>query len=260
MSEVNNNMDLWNRVTTIDPKYTKKANLKGQNITTFSFQSVVKMATEQFGMFGHGWGYEVKNERFDEGVVITQAATYEDGSGKQVHDNEVKEITHTLLLSFWYMMDGKKIECPIQAGHTPYLMKTKYGAKHDDEYYKKTLADAVKKSLSMLGFGADIFLGLNDDSNYMAMMQEQRELQEQSQLPEKISELADRVKSMCGMFANNAIPHSVSAMFNNYENEIMSKTRTLGINPKPYLDKIKSAYDTRINELKEKANGVNKNV
>jgi hypothetical protein len=246
----NKNMALWDRVKTIDPKYTKNANLKGQNITTFSFQSVVMMATQQFGMFGHGWGYEVKDERFDEGAVITQAATYEDANGKQVHDNEVKEVTHTLLVSFWYMLDGKKIECPIQAGHTPYLMKTKYGPKHDDEYYKKTLADAVKKSLSMLGFGADIFLGLNDDPHYMAMMQEQKQLQEQAALPEQINELAERVKQQCKLFESNSVPHSVKAMANNYENEIMSKARQLGVNPKPYLDKVKAAYDKRIEQLK----------
>ena len=246
-------MDLWNRVKTIDPRYTKNANLKGQNITTFSFQSVVMMATEQFGMFGHGWGYDVKDERFDEGAVIVQASTFEDAEGKMIHTKEIKEITHTLLVSFWYKLDGEKIECPIQAGHTPYLMNTKYGPKHDDEYYKKTLADSIKKSLSMLGFGADIFLGLNDDPHYMAMMQEQKQLQESAALPDKINDLADRVKQMVGLFDKNDIPHSVKAMANNYENEIMSKTRALGINPKPYLDKVKVAYDKRIEELKEKA-------
>ena len=248
-------MALWDSVKTIDPKYTKKAKLNGQDITTFSLQSVVMMATQQFGMFGHGWGYEVEKERFDEGSIIVQASTYEDGEGKMIHSPEVKEITHTLLLSFWYRMGDKVIKCPHQAGHTPYLMGTKYGPKHDGEYYKKTLADGLKKSLSMLGFGADIFLGLNDDVNYMAVLEEERQLKEQAEMPEKINELAERVKKMCELFSNNDIPHSVNAMFANYQNEIMSKTRTLGVNPKVYLDKIKSAYDKRIEELKAKANG-----
>lgn len=248
-------MDLWNKVKTIDSRYTKQAKLKGQNITTFSFQSVVMMATEQFGMFGKGWGYEVKTERFDEGAVIVQAATYEDANGKQVHDQEVKEITHTLLVSFWYKDNNEKIECPIQAGHTPYLMGTKYGPKHDDEYYKKTIADAVKKSLSMLGFGADIFLGLNDDPAYMSMMQEQKALEEQAKQPELIKDLADRVNQMCDMIGRNDIPHSVTAMANNYNNEIMKKTRELGVPPKTYLDKVKSAHDAKINQLKENAKG-----
>lgn len=255
MSGENNNLELWDRVRTIDSRYTKQATLKGQKITTFSFQSVVMMATREFGLFGRDWGYEVKEERFDEGAVIVQAATYEGQDGKQVHDNEVKEITHTLLVSFWYKIDGEKIECPIQAGHTPYLMKTKFGPKHDDEYYKKTIADAVKKSLSMLGFGADIFLGLNDDPNYMNMIAEQQQLEEQAKLPEKINELAERTKQMVDLFAKNNIPHSITAMSNNYSNEIMKKARDLNVNPKPYLDKVKAAYDNRLNELKQNAEG-----
>jgi hypothetical protein len=249
MSDLNTNMDLWNRVRTIDQKYTKQAKLNGQNITSFSLQSVLLMATEQFGMFGYGWGYEIEQERFDEGAIITPKASWVDGDGKTTVQEEVKEITHTLTIRFWYKIGGEKIICPVQAGHTPYLMGTKYGPKHDGEYYKKTLADAIKKSLSMLGFGADIFLGLNDDPHYIAMMQEQNALVEQAKLPEKIDALADRVNVMCDALQRNT-GASLTAAATNYGNEILTTARRLNLDPAKFTDKLQQAYDKRIESLK----------
>ena len=241
-------MDLYNKVRTIDSKYTKSAKLNGQNITTFSLQSVVLMATEQFGMFGSGWGYEVEMERFDEGSIITPEATWIDGDGKTTVQKEVKEVTHTLTIRFWYTLNGEKVVCPIQAGHTPYLMATKYGPKHDNEYYKKTLADAIKKSLSMLGFGADIFLGLNEDAEYIAMVQDERALLEQAKIPERIEKLSAKVKKDCEVLKRNT-GASLEAATRNYWNEIELEARRLNIDPTPYTTKLNDAYNARIEEL-----------
>lgn len=245
----NTNMALWSKVCAIDPKYTKKAKVSGMEITSFSLQSVVMMATEQFGMFGKGWGYEVEMERFDQGSVIVQASTYEDQQGKMIHTNEIKEVTHTLTIRFWYVSDGEKVICPIQAGHTPYIMATQYGPKHDQEYYKKTLADAIKKSLSMLGFGADIFLGLNDDQTYVELMNEERKLKENAALPERINAFDDRVEQMCNLFSANDKIHSVTAMKDNFKLEINKTCRQLGINPVEYIERLKNAFEARIQEL-----------
>ena len=98
------------------------------------------MATDQFGPIGKGWGYEVESERDDIGAVITKESSYIDEKGNTIFIKEEREIVHTLIIRLWYMDDGAKVIMPVQAGHTPKLMRTKYGPKFDDEYYKKTLS------------------------------------------------------------------------------------------------------------------------
>mgnify|MGYP000250556360 CR=1 FL=1 len=241
------NLAIWNRNSSIDAKYTKRATMNGQQITSFSLQSVVLMATKEFGPIGKGWGYDVELERFDEGAIIQKAATFENGDVLP----EVKEITHTLTIKMWYMDADTKITMPVQAGHTPYLMGTKYGPKHDNEYYKKSLADAIKKSLSMLGFGADIFLGLMDDQNYIAMLESERMLKEQAELSGKIEEFTARVKQMIGSYASNNLMHSLNAKHNSDKQEVQHSCRKLGLNPTGYLQKITESYELQLTKLKE---------
>lgn len=242
-------MDIWNRNKTIDQKYTKQATVGGQKITSFSLQSVTMMATQEFGPFGKGWGYEVEQERFDEGSIIQDQVTHENGDVQP----QVKEITHTLIIRFWYMLDGEKITCPIQAGHTPYLRRTKYGPSHDDEYYKKTLADAIKKSLSMLGFGADIFLGLMDDKHYLQTMASEKQLQEQSELPQKIEEFGKEVHEWCENYNRTTMGHSLQAMYKSHTQKIHSRCSKLGIRPDKYLQKCELMYNARIDDLKKQS-------
>ena len=45
------NLDLWNKVEKTNPKYTKKANVKGNNITAIAPQYQIKNVTEQFGSY-----------------------------------------------------------------------------------------------------------------------------------------------------------------------------------------------------------------
>lgn len=240
------NMTLWNSVKTIDSRYTKQARVGGQQITSFSLQSVVMMATEQFGKFGKGWGYEVQTERFDEGVVIQPMVTHENGDIQ----TEVKEITHTLLISFWYMDSGDKITCPIQAGHTPYISRTKYGPSHDGEYYKKTLADAIKKSLSMLGFGADIFLGLMDDAHYQQVLESEKHLQAASELPAKIEAFDKEIRALFKNYSSVNMSHSLTAMYKSHCQKIQIECNRLSIKPEKYLTIAEAQYSARFNELK----------
>lgn len=240
-------MKLWNAVHEIDKKYTKTSSLGGRNVTSFSLASVVKMATEQFGLFGKGWGYEVMKERFDEGNVIQEAVTFQNGDVQP----QIKSITHTLLIRLWYVWEDEKVTCPIQAGHTPYLMSTKYGIKHDEEYYKKTLADAIKKSLSMLGFGADIFLGLMEDQEYQRLKDEEKQMRESNELPKKIEEFGADVMKMITFYSKANQSSVLDAMYKGNRQKIYTVTRQLGISPEKYLAKIKTARDDRFNELKE---------
>jgi len=243
----NKNMSIWAANSSIDSRYTKKATLNGQQITSFSLQAVLLMATQQFGPIGKGWGYEVEMERLDEGSIIQKGATLENGDVIP----EIKEITHTLTIRLWYVDGGEKYTMPIQAGHTPYLMGTKYGPKHDNEYYKKSLADAIKKSLSMLGFGADIFLGLMDDVNYTAMLESERMLKEQAELSGKIEEFTERVKNMIALYAKNNLIHSLNAKYQSDCQEVNHTCRKLGLSPEGYIKKLEQAYTEQKTKITE---------
>ena len=75
-----NNLELWNKVERTNPKYTKKANVKGNNITAIAPQYQIKNVTEQFGSYGTSWGF--KSLEFDYtlteslGLVILHAVFY----------------------------------------------------------------------------------------------------------------------------------------------------------------------------------------
>tara|TARA_R100000482_G_C5062381_1_gene117678 strand:+ start:62 stop:700 length:639 start_codon:yes stop_codon:yes gene_type:complete len=141
---IDNKLQLWDSVSTTDPKYTKKVNQRG-GFTAIAAQSQVKKATEVFGPAGIGWG--VKNEQFTN-IEGTTLVLY----------------TSTL----WYVFNSKTGELPIHSS-------IKYGAngRYDDDFAKKVATDALTKGLSKLGFNADVFMGLFDDNKYVNQVTEQ---------------------------------------------------------------------------------------
>lgn len=91
--------------------------------------------------------------------------------GKRIlRDNDgtlLFELNHYLRIALWYIKDGVRGTVE-NFGSTPYRQTTKNGIYCDSEVHKKSLTDAIKKCLSMLGFSADVWLGLYDDAAYKA--------------------------------------------------------------------------------------------
>lgn len=165
--EAENKMRIWELVEETDPSGTKQSDFEGRTITSISGTSMVKRATELWGPIGVGWGYEILEERFDKGGPVR------DRSSKEVICDS---IMHTVKLRLWYMDGGQRREVSPHFGHTPYVYETQYGPKTDMEAPKKSLTDAIKKSLSMLGFSADVFLGMFDDQAYVEAVKTKAEL------------------------------------------------------------------------------------
>jgi hypothetical protein len=159
------NMQIWARVEKTDTRFTKKAKVNGQDITSLSGTAMVMKATELFGPVGIGWGWKIIEERFDEGHEIYI------GEGDK-RSCIGREIGHTLKIALWFTQDGQRGEIE-QYGCTRYQYKTSYGMTTDGEAPKKSLTDAIKKALSMLGFSADVFLGLFDDEGYVQQLKEE---------------------------------------------------------------------------------------
>ena len=58
-----NNMELWDKVATTDPKYTKKVTF-GRSFTAIDPMYQVMKATEVLGVAGQGWGFELIDKTF----------------------------------------------------------------------------------------------------------------------------------------------------------------------------------------------------
>lgn len=155
----NTHMKIWDQVATTETKYTKKAKVSGQEITSLNGTAMIMKATSVFGPVGIGFGWKVLEERFDKGIEIFS------GEG----DNRFSlghTSNHTVRILLWYVLDGQRGEIE-SYGCTNYIYKSSYGMSCDGEAPKKSTTDAIKKALSALGFSADVFLGLFDDTAYV---------------------------------------------------------------------------------------------
>jgi hypothetical protein len=157
------NLTLWDRVAVTDPDFTKSfSSMDGFNGTAVSPIYNVRKATHAFGPVGIGWGYEIVDERYINGVPLG----FDSEGNMWGH-----VIIHVLRLKLWYMIDGKRGEVT-HFGQTTFVGKGEHGLYTDEDAPKKSLTDALGKCLSMLGFSADVYLGHYDDSKYVAALQE----------------------------------------------------------------------------------------
>ncbi|WP_432755325.1 hypothetical protein [Pseudomonas sp. WMBT8] len=190
------NMQIWNRVEKTDTRYTKDAKVGGQQITSLNGTAMIMKATEIFGPVGIGFGWTVLEERFDKGAEIFV------GEGDK-RATLGFELNHTVKIRFWIKQDGERGEFE-QYGCTPYLYKSKYGTTTDGEAPKKSLTDAIKKSLSMLGFSADVFLGMFDDKDYVSALADEQAIEqaedqaaeEDRQKQERLDYIASVIESL----------------------------------------------------------------
>ena len=170
----NDHLSIWKRVQRTDARFTKP--LEGMGFTGTSINSTYMFmrATEIFGPIGEGWGYEVIEEKFIDGKPLVEPIL--DERNKQVATKFLRdsdgslfcEQNHSLKIKFWYNTErGLRGEFE-SYGATPYRYQTNYGIKVDGEVIKKSLTDAIKKALSMLGFSSDVFMGMHDNPEYVA--------------------------------------------------------------------------------------------
>lgn len=156
------NKALWDAVQTTDPKYTKQFSRGGGfKGTATNATYLARKATEQFGPCGTGWGIGVVDEE-----IIT-GAPHLDAEGRVI----ANDMIHKVRARLWYVRDGVRGEVE-QFGQTQIVGRNKNGFYTDEEAPKKSLTDAMTKCLSLLGFSADIHLGLYDDNKYVAEVTE----------------------------------------------------------------------------------------
>lgn len=132
-------LELWERVEKTNPAHTKKANVKGNKLTSIKPQYQIYNATKEWGSYGGEWGFKnirLNYELKEFGLIVFEAIFY--------YPNGEFEIINTI--SIW--RDNAK-------------------TKIDDEFAKKVETDTLTKCLSKLGFNADVFMGRFDDLRYI---------------------------------------------------------------------------------------------
>lgn len=232
-------MKLWGSVEKTDPAATKAAKVNGQNITSISGQHMVRRATETFGPVGIGWGWKVVEERFDQGGEIRS------DKGEMIGH----EVGHTVRIALWFDLDGKRGEVE-QYGCTPFTYKSKWGVTTDTEAPKKSLTDAVKKALAMLGFSADIFLGLFDDRDYVAEREEESRLEhaenKEAELERQKQERLEWLKSALDTMAGAATANELDKLQARYVRTAERRDE------KAFVTRIARAHKERKAELEAK--------
>ena len=179
MSEQNQSTALWDAVKLTDPAYTKNVSLGKRNYTSITPQYQLQQATKLWGPMGSGWDVTVEYSRVElpESQILVSA-----------------EITLTYPAGDWGRGGG------ISGVRSSAMLAQngKYGLKIDVDAYKKARTDALTKTLSQLGFSADVFLGLFDDHRYV---EHANKVSAQQQSP-KPKTFLDHTK--CGAWAQDS--------------------------------------------------------
>ncbi|MDH1321151.1 exodeoxyribonuclease VIII [Enterobacter bugandensis] len=208
------NMKIWRSVMRTDPRYTKDLAGAGFEGTSINAEYMVMRATEIFGPIGTGWGFEVMEDRMLPGAPMSEAI-YEDKKfvgNRLLRDGDgtlITEKNHSIKIKFWYAIEGD-IRGEVEAyGATKYLYKTKNGITCDGEAQKKSLTDAIKKALSLLGFSADVWLGLYDQAEYKQENATEFAIKNASEKAEDVTRLRNELDEKLTRVANT-IEHAVS--------------------------------------------------
>jgi hypothetical protein len=144
--EENPNLIIWNKVCR-PPKEALKQ-IKGGRLTGMTDvnpQWRIKAMTEQFGLIGFGWKYDIV-EKWNE-TLDGQVACF-------------------VKIALYYKVDDNWSEPVIGIGGSMLLTRETKGLYLSDEGYKMALTDAISVAVKHIGIAADIYAGLWDGWKY----------------------------------------------------------------------------------------------
>jgi len=157
------NLELWDLVEHVDPKWCKQINLGRRSFTTIDAYYQLRQATSLWGPYGGKWGLnciELSNFKITE--------THRDGP---------VEVTKIVMTAVFFYPDGKFEVCNDMTWK-------------GDDTLKKLTTNTRSKALSFLGFGASIYMGKHEDAQYRK--DNEMRFGEQASLVEGIKEKINR--------------------------------------------------------------------
>lgn len=255
-AEALDNLKLWRTVMRTDPRFTKDITGTGFDGTSVNAEYMIMRATELFGPLGSGWGFEIQEDKLIPGAPMSEPVF----NDKQIVGHRflrdadgtlITEQHHSMRIRLWYETEDRDGSV-ISYGATPFIYKTKHGVKCDGEAPKKSLTDAIKKALSMLGFSADVWLGLYDKPEYVAEVGIEFGLKTASDKAEDVTrlrkELDEKFKLNTESMRSAVTPNEVSGIAS-------SLTRVMGIHLKAAREKADLDYakylEGRLRRLEE---------
>ncbi len=133
------NLELYNKVRAVPQNAQRKISggrLDGK--TEINPMWRIKMLTEQFGICGVGWKYEITNKWLETSEPTGEVAAFVD--------------------IFLYIKVGGEWSAPILGtGGSTFIAKEKNGPHMSDECFKMALTDAISVACKALGVGADVY-------------------------------------------------------------------------------------------------------
>lgn len=152
------NLDLWTSVadpdTTLSDKATKPVP-GGAGLTAVDPFTLYAMATRLWGPIGLAYSeFAEYSPRHADGVPTHPCWGFEEVSNTELAGE------HVTTVRFWYPYDGK-MRYVLGKGCTQIT-----GGKGDKDIAKKTLTDACTNAMAKVGFGANVYLGKYNDSQY----------------------------------------------------------------------------------------------
>lgn len=144
--EENKNLELYNRVRDVPKEAIKPitaGRLKGKSDINPMWR--IKKLTEEFGMCGFGWRYEILRMWNEEGA-----------------NGEIASFVH---INLFVRHNGEWSEAIQGIGGSSFVSNEKTGKYTSDECYKMALTDAISVACKSLGFAADIYFS-NDSTKY----------------------------------------------------------------------------------------------
>lgn len=232
------NTELWDSVKETPTKHTKPGL---NNLTSINGHYFMMRATEVFGPCGVGWGYEILEERLDKGVEVNHETS------------PYTPVTHTLKLRLWYKWNDERGEV-VHFGHTPYIMKTKRGPYQDDEAPKKSLTDALKKCLSMIGIGADVHLGQFEDFSYKQELELKEKEEKEIEQERKTQEIKDGISNSMAeaklIYENSTTPPALNATHKKTMTHVRRECAKLNADPEPMIKALTNLYETQKEKIK----------
>lgn len=161
--EENKNLELYNRVRDVPKEAIKPitaGRLKGKSDINPMWR--LKKLTEEFGMCGFGWRYEILRMWNEEGA-----------------NGEIASFVH---INLFVRHDGEWSEAIQGIGGSSFVSNEKTGKYTSDECYKMALTDAISVACKSLGFAADIYFS-NDSTKYTENKPENNSIKQDKKKP-----------------------------------------------------------------------------
>lgn len=169
------NLKIYNAVRVVPAEALKPiggGRLKG--MTDINPMWRIKTLTEQFGICGVGWKYEIVEKRLDKGAG--------------------DEIAAFVDINLYIKTNGEWSDAIPGTGGSMLVSKEKNGLYTSDECFKMALTDAISVSCKALGFGADVYWG-KDNTKYSGRPEQKQEPKQDK--PQAVTQMGAAKCSEC---------------------------------------------------------------